>query len=83
MLYFTDDGNTLFSMRLDGTNNTVISSGVQINAFTIDYQSRFIYYTNDVDSNIKGFPMSDSSNISEIILDEGNVRDLDFDSVSR
>ena len=83
MLYFTDNGNTLFSMKLDGTNNTVISSGVQIDAFTVDYQSRFIYYISQPDTSIKGFPLSDSSNISEIILDEGTVRDLDFDSVSR
>ena len=83
MLYFTDDGNTLFSMKLDGTNNTVISSGVQIDAFTVDYQSRFIYYISQLDTSIKGFPLSDSSNISEIIRDEGGVRDLDFDSVSR
>ena len=83
MVYFTDDGNTLYTMKLDGTNKTVISSGIQMDAFTIDYQSRFIYYTSQVDGSIKEFPMTNSSIISELIAEQGNVKDLDFDSVSR
>ena len=70
-------------MKLDGTNQTVISSGILMDAFTIDYESRFIYYTSQVDNDLKGFPMSDSSNISSVILDDGSIKDLDFDSVSR
>jgi hypothetical protein len=83
MLYFTDDGNTLYTMKLDGSNETVISSGIQMDAFTIDYTSRFIYYVSPVDNHLKGFPLSDSSNISDLILNVGSVRDLDFDAMSR
>ena len=83
IVYFTDDDNTLYTMKLDGTNKTVISSGIQMDAFSIDYQSRFIYYTSEVDGSIKGFPMTNSSIISELITGQGNVKDLDFDSVFR
>lgn len=83
MLYFTDDGNTLYTMKLDGSNETVISSGIQMDAFTIDYTSRFIYYVGPVDNDLKGFPLSDSSNISDLILNVGSVSDLDFDAMSR
>lgn len=83
LLYFTDEGNTLYSMKLDGTNRTVISSGIRMESFTIDYDSRFIYYISVVDNELKGFPMSDSSNISDLVLDESNLKDLDFDAVSR
>ena len=83
MLYFTTTGNTLYTMKLDGTNQTVISSGIQMDSFTIDYESRFIYYISQVDTDLKGFPMSDSSNITSVILDDGSITDLDFDSASR
>ena len=83
MLYFTTTGNTLYTMKLDGTNETVISSGIRMVAFTIDYESRFIYYISQVDNDLKGFPMSNSSNISSVILDDGSIKGLDFDSVSR
>ena len=83
MLYFTDIGNTLYTMKLDGTNQTVISSGIEMLAFTIDYVSRYIYYRSVVDNDVKGFPISDSSSISNVIPDAAGVRDLDFDAVSR
>ena len=83
MLYFTTTGNTLYTMKLDGTNQTVISSGIPMDSFTIDYESRFIYYISQVDTDLKGFPMSDSSNITSVILDDGSITDLDFDSASR
>ena len=83
MLYFTTTGNTLYTMKLDGTNQTVISSGIQMDSFTIDYESRFIYYISQVDTDLKGFPISDSSNITSVILDDGSITDLDFDSASR
>ncbi len=83
MLYFTTTGNTLYTMKLDGTNQTVISSGIQMDSFTIDYESRFIYYISQVDTDLKGFPMSDISNITSVILDDGSITDLDFDSASR
>ena len=82
MLYFDDEGNTLYTMKLDGSNETVISD-IQMEAFTIDDQSRFIYFTNPVDDILKGFPMSNSSSISDIIFDEGDIKDLAFDTVSR
>ncbi|CAB3992803.1 mucin-4-like isoform X1 [Paramuricea clavata] len=83
MLYFTEDGNTLYTMKLDGSNKTVISTGIQMDAFTIDYTSRFIYYISQLDNDLKGFPLSDSSNISDLILNLGSVKDLDFDGMSR
>ena len=83
MLYFTPTGNTLYTMKLDGTDQTVISSGIQMKAFTIDYISRTIYYISDLNDDLKGFPMSDSSNITSVIVDDGRIDDLDFDSVSR
>ena len=83
ILYFDDNGNTLYTMKLDGTNRTVISSGIQMSAFTIDYVSRYVYYVSAVDNDVKGFPISDSSNISDVIPDADGVRDVDFDAVSR
>ena len=83
MLYFTDDGNILYTMKLDGTNQTVISSGIDIDAFTIDHIARYIYYKSVVKNDLKRFPISDSSDISNIIPDATGVRDLDFDAVSR
>lgn len=84
MLY-TTDGNTLNTMKLDGSNKTIISSGIQMRAFTIDYDSRTIYYINGVDNSLEGFPMSDISNIRpiELIGNDGVLKDLDFDSFSR
>ena len=83
MLYFTEDGNTLYTMKLDGTNQTVISSGIGMDAFTIDHTARYIYYKSVVDNDLKRFPISNSSDISNIIPDATGVRDLDFDAVSR
>ena len=83
IFYFDDNGNTLYTMKLDGTYRTVISSGIQMSAFTIDYVSRYVYYVSAVDNDVKGFPISDSSNISNVIPDADGVRDVDFDAVSR
>ncbi|XP_028416061.1 pro-epidermal growth factor-like [Dendronephthya gigantea] len=83
MLYYTDEDFTLYTMKLDGSNKTKISSNIRMNAFTIDYDSRAIYYISTVDNSISGFPMSNSLNIEVLIANDGVLKDLDIDTSSR
>ena len=85
LIYFDELDQTLSSVKLDGSDKVVISTGESIKQFSIDYISRTIYYIDRAGNNdIKSLNINNRTDIS-VVLEAitgslgGNVNDLDVD----